>query len=136
MLVFSMLVFNFSARVISGRRKYDHISDVLDGLAWLRAPEVITYADLSLIHSILTFEKPDTLRLSLTFNHEHVSRNTRQSHHLTLPRARNNHGMRRFVHRAAEGYNKLAIANGYINLAMPMFKARIGKLLRCHQAGT
>ena len=35
-------VFNFSARVISGRRKYDHISDVIDDLAWLSAPDYIS----------------------------------------------------------------------------------------------
>ena len=28
---------NFGARVISGRRKYDHISDVLKDLEWLTA---------------------------------------------------------------------------------------------------
>ena len=54
-------VINFSARVISGRRKYDHVSDVIDSLAWLRAPDIISYFDLSMMHGILTLEKPDLL---------------------------------------------------------------------------
>ena len=123
-------VFNFSARVISGRRKYDHVSDVLNDLAWLRAHEVISYCDLSLMHGMLTFGKPDVLRSWIVYNHEHVRRDTRQSHHLTLPRVRNNHGKRRFVYRAAETYNQMAIANGHSGLAMPLFKARIRELLR------
>ena len=123
-------VLNFSARVISGRRKYDHISDVLDGLAWLRAPDMISYFDLTLIHGILSFGKPDTLRSWLTYNYENVCRETRQSHHLTLPRARNNHGKRRFLYRAADTYNRMVIANRHSALAMPMFKTRIRDLLR------
>ena len=122
-------VLNFSARVISGRRKYDHVSDVIDNLAWLRAPEMISYFDLSLIHGILTYGKPDLLRSWFMYNHEHVCRDTRQSHHLSLPRVRNNHGKRRFVYRAAEAYNRLAITNCHSGLSMPTFKARIRDLL-------
>ena len=120
---------NFSARVISGRRKYDHVSDVISALAWLRVPEMISFFELSLMHGILTFGKPDLLRSWFTFNHEHVCRDTRQSHHLTLPRVRNNHGKRRFVYRVAEKYNRLAITNRYSSLAAPSFKAKIRNLL-------
>ena len=122
-------VLNFSARVISGRRKYDHVSDVISALGWLRVPEMISFFELSLMHGILTFGKPDLLRSWFTFNHEHVCRDTRQSHHLTLPRVRNNHGKRRFVYRVAEKYNRLAITNRYSSLAAPSFKAKIRNLL-------
>ena len=73
---------NFSARVISGRRKYDHVSDVISDLAWLRVPEMISYFELSLMHGILTFGKPDLPCSWFTFNHEHLCRDTRQSRHL------------------------------------------------------
>ena len=126
-------VFNFSARVISGRRKYDHISDVIDDLAWLSAPDYISYFDLSLMHGILSFEKPDLLRSWLSYNHEHVCRDTRQSHQLALPRVRNNHGKRRFVYRAVELYNRMAITSGHSSLTMPVFKARMRDALRARQ---
>ena len=54
---------------------------------------------------------------------------TRQSHHLTLPRVRNNHGERRFVYRVAEKYILLAITNRYSSLAAPSFKAKTRNLL-------
>ena len=106
-------VFNFSARVISGRRKFEHISDVLEELAWLPAADFIAHADLSLIHSILTSGKPHLLRSYLSYNHEHVCRDTRQSHLLALSRVRNNHGKRRFTYRAASLYNRTALNNGF-----------------------
>jgi len=119
-------VFNFSARVISGRRKYDGISDVIDDLKWLGASDMVSYFDLCLMHGVLTYGKPDLLRSWLTYNREHVSRDTRQSHHLSLPpRVRNNHGKRRFVYRTAELYNRLVIANGHSGFAMPSFKAKV-----------
>ena len=37
---------NFCARVISGRRKYDHISAVLRQLNWLRAEQLVSYHQL------------------------------------------------------------------------------------------
>ena len=62
-------VLNFSASVISGRRKYDHMYDVIDGLAWLRALDMISYFNLTMIRGILSFGKPDTLRSWLTYNY-------------------------------------------------------------------
>ena len=37
------LVMNAAVRVISGHRKYDHISDVLQDLHWLRVPQCIEF---------------------------------------------------------------------------------------------
>ena len=129
-------VFNFAARVISGRRKYDHVSDVLDDLSWLRAPDMISYFDITLIHGVLTFGKPDLLRSWLSYNHEHVCRDTRQSHYLSLPRARNNHGKRRYLYRAADMYNRMAIANHHSSLSVPAFKTKARALLGNRQRDT
>lgn len=123
-------VFNFSARVISGRRKFDHVSDVLDELAWLRVPEFIAHVDMSLMHGILKSGKPDVLRSCMSYNHEHVCRDTRQSHLLAVCRAKNNHGKRRFVHRAASLYNRMALQNGLAGLSVATFKAKMKDLLR------
>ena len=122
-------VFNFAARVISGRRKYDHISDVISELGWMNVSEMVTYFDLCLMHAVLTFGKPDMLRSWLTFNYEHVSRDTRQSRHLTLPRVRTSHGKRRFVFRAAEAYNRLVISNGLSDVNMTVFKRKIRNIV-------
>ena len=36
-------IFNFEARLISNRRKFDHISDVLSSLDWLNSRQFIAY---------------------------------------------------------------------------------------------
>ena len=36
-------IVHFAARVLSGRRKYDHISDALQHLNWLNEPQLVAY---------------------------------------------------------------------------------------------
>ena len=92
-------VFNFAARVISGRRKYDHLSHVLKQLDWLSAPQFVSFFELCSMHSMVTTGQPHTLRSSLAYNRERVGRNTRQSDNLSMPRVKNSHGKRRFMYR-------------------------------------
>ena len=122
-------ILNFAARVVSGRRRYDHVSDVVSELGWLRACDMVSYFDLCLLHSILLDGKPDVLRSWLMYNHEHVRRSTRQSHQLTLPQARNNHGKRRFIYRAAALYNRVVIDSGNTDMSKRCLKANIRERL-------
>ena len=124
-------IINFAARVISGRRKYDQISDIIDQLGWLSAPQYVAYFDLSLMHSVLITDKPVALRSALTYNHELVARETRQSNHLALPaRVRNNHGKRRYQYRAVQQYNELVISRDLSGLSQRLFKANIREVIR------
>ena len=52
---------NFGARVISGRRKYHPIHDVLRGLQWLDAQHLVRYHRLCMEHSVLTTGRPDAI---------------------------------------------------------------------------
>ena len=122
-------ILNFAARVVSGRRRYDHVSDVVSELGWLRACDMVSYFDVCLLHRILSDGKPDVLRSWLMYNHEHVCRSTRQSHHLTLPHARNNHGKRRFIYRTADLYNRMVIASDQSHLSMRCLKASVRQRL-------
>ena len=103
-------VFNFAARVISGRRKFDHISSVLEQLGWLSAEQFLSYSDICLMHSIITSGRPPALRSSLLYNHERAVRETRQSDQLSLPRVRNNHGKRQYMYRAVKRYNENVVS--------------------------
>ena len=123
-------VFNFAARVISGRRKYDHISHILNQLGWLSAHQFVSYFDLCLMHSILTTEKPQVLRSSLMFNRERVGRDTRQSDQLAIPFARNNHGKRRYMYRAVKLYNEKSISKGLTKLSRQSFKEKVRDAIR------
>ena len=123
-------VFNFAARVISGRRKYDHISHVLNQLGWLSAHQIVSYFDLCLIHSILATGKPHMLRSSLVFNCERVGRDTRQSDQLSMPRVKNNHGKRQYMYRALKMYNECAISNGLSKMSKQTFKSKIRDVIQ------
>lgn len=122
-------VFNFAARVLSGRRKYDHISDVLCKLRWLNAQQFVDYFDICLLHKILVTGEPCALRSTLSFNHESVPRRTRQSAHLALGRVRTNHGKRLFTYRAAALYNRLVIDGDFDGVSFSAFKIRARSLV-------
>ena len=79
---------NFAARITSGRRKYDHISDIVRELGWLGTAELARNAQLDLLLKVISTEKSNSLASLIYFNHEKkkMKRNTRQSDHfLPLP---------------------------------------------------
>ena len=98
-------VFNFSARILFNRRKYDHISDALAELDWLNARQFVEYSDLCMLHKVISSGCPEVLASRFRFNHEVVSRVTRQSNHLALDKPRTNHGKRTFTYRSSQLYN-------------------------------
>ena len=99
-------IVRFAARVISGRGKYEHISDVISQLGWLGVQQLIDYSDLCLLHKVLTTGMPAVLDAHLSFNRDCRDRRTRQSHHLVMPKPRTNHGKQTFIYRASRLYNK------------------------------
>ena len=124
-------VFKFAARVISGRRKFDHISDVLLQLDWLNVEQLLNFNDICLLHKILTTGEPEALRASLSYNHEHTSRRSRQSHHLHLHRVTNNHGKRTFMYRAVQLYNQHVVSNDLAGVSLRALKTSLRDILKC-----
>ena len=122
-------VSNFAARVISGRRRSDHVSDVLRTLNWLNAQQHTAYFDMCLLHRVLRDGEPQALRSQLSLNSQTISRQTRQSNQLTLPRPRNNHGKRAYTYRAVSLYNRHVVEKGFANLSVPEFKRRMREVL-------
>ena len=55
---------NFSARVISGRRKYDHVRDVLRDLQWLDARQLVRYHRMCMVHATLTSGTPEEIAVT------------------------------------------------------------------------
>ena len=118
-------VFNFAARVISGRRKFEHVSDVTRALGWLSARDFIDLNDICLLHRIITQEQPTSIASHIKRNHQVVSRATRQSDLLAVPRARTKHGQRTFHCLAAKLYNTSVIAKRRQSLSMRRLKAAL-----------
>ena len=102
-------VINFCARVVTGRRKHDHISDALRTLAWLPAQDLAIYHTLSLLHRILASGAPPAIAEEFTTVGQGRDRSTRQDAHLSLPQIRTESGRRRFRYRAALAINELPV---------------------------
>ena len=100
-------VMNFAARVISGRRKFSHISDVLRELNWLSAHNLFLYHSLTLLRRILVTSEPESLSDGLITRYDIHHRTTRHSDLLATPSIRTEYGRRRFRHSAATAFNSL-----------------------------
>jgi len=100
-------ILNFCARVISGRRKFDHISDVVNKNPELNVKQLTYYHNVTLLHKIITTGQPLLLADCLNSNINTTGRNTRQSNDIRLPPVRHNSGKRQFVYRAPADYNLL-----------------------------
>ena len=100
-------VLNFGLRVISGRRKFDHISDVRGALGWPTARQLYELHSLCLLHKIRSTEEPLALSSQLRPNSTLRSRSTRQDGDLALPRVRTEAGRRRLLFNTVQQYNGL-----------------------------
>ena len=115
---------NFCARVISGRRKYDHISDVLRQLGWLNAKQLVSYHRLSLIKTALDTQLPADI--AAMFSYVCTPHHTRQTGQLQCPRAKTCSGARRLSHASAL-FNR--IPHDLQCLPRSAFKRRLRELL-------
>ena len=122
-------IINFSARVVTGRRKFDHISDVLNGPGWLSARQLADYHCLTLTHSILEGGEPSSLASFFNENSDIRSRHTRQDGQLHLPRIRSEAGRRQFAYRAPHHYNRLPLE--LTRWKQNSFKLGLKLLLKC-----
>ena len=103
-------VINFGARVITRRRKHDHVSDALRSLTWLPARELVAYHTLCLLKRMLVTGAPEDIAKQLSTVGQGRERSTRQDADLTLPRIRSESGRKRFMYRAVSAFNALPLA--------------------------
>ena len=78
---------NFGARVISGRRKHDHISDVFRELNWLDARSLVAYHRLCLVHAVITTGRPESVAQGIcgVAEHRYQTRGSSQGTGLLTP---------------------------------------------------
>ena len=124
---------NFAARVISGRRKYDHISDVLRELNWLTAENMYTYHGLTLLNRIRCTSEPESIAGGLITRHDVHNRCTRQSDQLVTPRIRSDSGRRRFLYSIVTTFNGLPAAMR--DLQPSLFKSEVRSWILRSQLG-
>ena len=100
---------NFAARVIAGKRKFDHVTDVRDRLGWLDSSQLFHYQSLCLLDKVLSSGQPECIARQICLNRDHHdhSRSTRQDGLFHIPSIRTEAGRRRFVYRSPHLYNQL-----------------------------
>lgn len=93
-------IINFCARVVTGRRRREHISDVIPELGWYTAQQLIEYQTICTVRRILLTSSPPQLLATIgpraATVHEH---NTRRAGQYTLPLIRTESGRRRMNYR-------------------------------------
>ena len=114
-------IVNFCARVVSGRRRSDHISGVIEQLGWMRAAELAEYHTVCAVQRAIATGHPahicDTIGPRASELHRH---NTRHADLITRPRIRTEAGRRRLSIRGVK------LLNGYrLDPAAPAFRAKL-----------
>lgn len=101
-------ILNFCAKIMTNRRKFDHISDVVSQNPVLNVRQLAHYHNVTAMHNIITTGQPASLARSIAQNAETTGRNTRQANDIRLPPVRQNSGKRQLLYRAAADYNTLS----------------------------
>ena len=120
-------IFHFALRVVSGRRKFDHISDVREDLGWPLARQLYHIHSINFLHKMLNTGEPRALASQLHTNSSIRSRSTRQDTDLALPRVRTEAGRRRLLYNTVQLYNSLP--QEVRSLSLSAFKRQLGEHL-------
>ena len=100
---------NFCARVLSGKRKYDHISGTLRSLGWLSARQLHDFYSLTTLRRVTQASEPEALAELFVRNCDVHTRNTSSARSFHPPRIKTEFGRKRFAFRAAMAYNALPV---------------------------
>ena len=114
-----------AARIVSLRRKYDHITPVLKDLHWLPVEYRINYKILFLAYKVQHGMAPPHLSSLLSPNKPGRSQRSEGKHLLTTPRYHlEGFGKRCFVHAASSFWNTLFISIKYAQ-SIDIFKSNL-----------
>ncbi len=98
---------NFAARIVSGTRKYDHITPVLKELRWIPVQLKLYYCKAIMAFKCMTGAAPTYLSLQFVSRGSISGRSTRQTSHLNIPLLRSASGQRTFYYRTVKLWNDL-----------------------------
>lgn len=104
------LLQNFAARILTYKRKYDHVSPALHELGWLSVKDHLDLRDVTLVFKILSGLAPPYLSCKRS---ESLSYNTRNGEHLNIPLCRTATAQRSFFFRAEKPWNRLGIHSNH-----------------------
>ena len=119
-------IVNFCARVVTGRRRYEHISSAMQQLRWLNADQLVAYHTVCALARVIETGQPDSLYS--TIGPRAVQRHayeTRQADLFTRPNIRTEAGRRRLCYRGVTRLNTMRVDSGE-----PGFRRTVRRLAR------
>ena len=99
---------NYAYRIITGLRKYDHVSEALKSLKWINVRDKLLFNDLVMVYKSLKNLTPGYIHGRFQYRAKAHQRDTRQNNDLTLPRYRVATGQNTFTYRGTKLYNSIA----------------------------
>lgn len=102
------LVQNFAARIVTNKRKYDHITPVLKSLEWLPIALLLDYKIIIMTFKCLNNLAPTYLCEKFVKRSAIHNRNTRHNDDLEIPKCKTSSGQKSFHYRATKLWNDLS----------------------------
>ena len=101
------IVQNFAARIVTGIRKYDHITPGLKELRWLPVKAQLYFRDAVLAFKCINDQAPNYLSSQFIKRSDVSKRETRSSQLLNIPLFKTTAGQRSFYYRIVTLWNNL-----------------------------
>lgn len=121
---------NFACRIVSGARKFDHVTPIRKELNWLSVQSQLYYRNATMAFRCMTGQAPDYLSSKFIKRAEVSRRSTRNSQLLQIPFFRTASGQRTFFYRTVNLWNSLDNSFKLCN-SVKVFKKRLRtKLLK------
>ena len=98
---------NFACRIVSGVKKFDHITPVLRAMQWLPIRQQLYYTNAVMAFNCVTGCAPDSLTDQFIKHSDVLTRNTRNSQKLQSPFLKSATGQRSFYYRTVKIWNTL-----------------------------
>ncbi len=98
---------NFAARLLTGTRKYDHITPVLKQLKWLPVEKILYLRDCVMTYKCMKNRAPEYLCQRFIMRSDISCRDTRQSNQLHKPLYKTSTAQKSFIYRASTLWNDL-----------------------------
>ena len=102
------LMQNFTARILTDTRKYDHITPALKDLGWLTVEEQLRLWEVILMYKCVNNVVSGYLSCKLGKRSDAHAYNLRNSDHLNVPKCRTVAAQRGFFYRATKSWNNLS----------------------------
>ena len=98
---------NFAARIVSGTRKFDHVSPALKDLRWIPVKSHLFLRDAILAFKSMTGQVPNYLSSNFISRGNISGQTTRSSSQLNIPLFKTKSGERSFYYRTVTSWNAL-----------------------------